>query len=126
MHKIHHLALWTVLTLTGISATGCGGECTYDTFTGQWVVTAITETPDWCCEDEHEVSFAFVEDGGSLDDPVWAYANCIEDARVSSEQIAVGTSYAGTVERIDDGTCVPIGSADFPSALEESEASCIG
>ncbi|MDP6946773.1 MAG: hypothetical protein QF464_21665, partial [Myxococcota bacterium] len=66
-----------------------------------------------------------VEDGGAVDDPVWSYVNCIEDARVSSEQIAVGKGYAGTVKRIDEGTCSPIVSDDFPGALEESEAACI-
>ena len=125
MHWFHRLTLWTILTLTGISVPGCGGPCTYDTFTGQWVVTAITETPDRCCEDEQEVSFAFVEDGRTLDDAVWGYVNCIENERVSSEQIAVGTSYSDTVKRIDTGTCNPTISENFPSALEESEAICI-
>ena len=126
MADISSLSRLAILILVSISGFGCGGDCTYDTLTGQWVVTAINATPTdtACCEGEHRVTFVFVEDGGSVDNPAWTYQNCVESDRLTAEDVEVGTSYSDTVERIDEGTCAPIMSEGFPSALEESESVC--
>ena len=127
-HAIRSMLTALGMVMSGALLSSCaagGGECTYDTFTGEWVVTAVDDPVDRCCEEERQVEVVFVEDGGSVDAPVWSYIVCIESARVTAEQVAVGARYSGALEVIDSGTCTPTIPDGYPSALEPSEAVCV-
>lgn len=105
---------------------GCGGSCTYDTLDGDYVVTAVEAPGEACCADEMHVTYVFLQEGETTDDPTWGFDACIENARITAEGIQTGATYPGTIDHIDRGTCSPYLDNSVPAALSPSETLCMG